>query len=149
VKKLLLFHFCIAVSLSLFAQVDIQQEPEPSFPPQTVEMEEQEKVYSAVEQMPQFEGGNDALLTFISKNMVYPSLAKENEIQGSVFLSYIVRANGNLSDIKVMKGVYGGSELDREAIRVLKLTNGKWSPGKHNGKPVNVRMTLPVRFKLQ
>lgn len=148
-KKLLLFHLYFAASLSLSAQVDVHQEPEPPFPPQAVEIEEPEKVYSAVEQMPEFEGGNDALMSFISKHLVYPSLAKENQIQGSVFLTYVVGANGNLSDIQVRKGVYGGSELDLEAIRVLKLTNGKWQPGKHNGKPVNVRMTLPIKFKLQ
>jgi TonB family protein len=88
-------------------------------------------------------------MSFISKNMVYPSVSKENEIQGTVFLSYIVRANGNLSDIKVLRSVSGGSELDREAIRVLKLTNGKWSPGKQNGKPVHVEMKLPFRFLLR
>jgi protein TonB len=145
-KILQVLFFTFATTFSIYAQVPKDDLP---VPPPAAENEEQERVYTVVEQMPEFEGGNDALMSFISKNMVYPSNAKENEIQGTIFLSYIVRANGNLSDIKVLRSVSGGSDLDREAIRVIKLTNGKWSPGKQNGKPVHVEMKLPFRFLLR
>jgi protein TonB len=144
------FIFSITLFLSTSILCFSQRLIEPVSPPPVEQVvEDPEKVFTIVEQMPEFEGGQQALMSFISKNMVYPSVSKENEIQGTVFLSYIVRANGNLSDIKVLRSVSGGSELDREAIRVLKLTNGKWSPGKQNGKPVHVEMKLPFRFLLR
>ena len=144
------FIFSIALFLSTSIICFSQRLIEPVSPPPVEQLvEDPEKVFTIVEQMPEFEGGQQALMSFISKNMVYPSVSKENEFQGTVFLSYIVRANGNLSDIKVLRSVSGGSELDREAIRVLKLTNGKWSPGKQNGKPVHVEMKLPFRFLLR
>ena len=145
-KILQVIVFLLATTFSTYAQVPKDELP---VPPPAAEIDGQERVHIVVEQMPEFEGGNEALMSFISKNMVYPSMAKENEIQGTIFLSYIIRANGDLSDIKVLRSVYGGSELDREAIRVLKLTNGKWSPGKQNGKPVHVEMKLPFRFLLR
>lgn len=145
-KALQIIIFLFITTFSTYAQVSKDDLP---LPPHAAENEEQEKVFNLVEQMPEFEGGNDALMSFISKNMVYPSAAKENAIQGTIFLSYVVQADGSLSDIKVLRSVYGGYELDREAIRVLKLTNGKWKPGKQNGKPVNVEMKLPFRFLLK
>lgn len=146
-KKLLLFPFCIAASLSLSAQVDLDQSP--PIPPVEQKMPEPEPVFTVVEQMPEFEGGNEALMSFISKNVVYPPNAADNQIQGIIYLSYVVRSDGSLSDIKVIRSISGGSELDREAIRVLKLTNGKWKPGKQNGKPVSVNLSLPIKFLLR
>lgn len=109
-KKLLLLPFCIAAALSLSAQEDLDQSP--PIPPVEQKMQEPEPVFTVVEQMPEFEGGSEALLSFISKNMVYPPNASENQIQGTIYLSYVVRSDGSLSDIKVLKSVPGGSDLN-------------------------------------
>lgn len=146
-KNLLLFPFCIAASLSLSAQVDLDQSP--PIPPVEQAVPEPEPVFTVVEQMPEFEGGNEALMSFISKNMVYPQSAADNQIQGTIYLSYVVRSDGSLSDINVLKNAPRGPELDAEALRVLKLTKGKWRPGMQNGKPVSVYLSLPIKFSLR
>jgi protein TonB len=110
---------------------------------------DEEKIYSLVEQNAEYNGGTAALLKFISSTIVYPEYAKENEIQGRVYLQFIVRTDGSLTDIKVARSVPGGKMLDDEAIRVIKLTSGKWKPARQNGKPVSCNMTLPVVFVLQ
>ena len=144
------FIFSIALFLSTSILCFSQRLIEPvSPPPVEQEVEDQEKVFTIVEQMPEFEGGNEALMSFISKNIVYPRNAVENEIQGTIYLNYIVRYDGSLSNIKMLKSVSGGTELNSEAIRILKLTEGKWKPGKQNGKPVNVQMNLPFKFSLR
>jgi protein TonB len=144
------FIFSIALFLSTSILCFSQRLIEPvSPPPVEQEVEDQEKVFTIVEQMPEFEGGNEALMSFISKNIVYPRNAVENEIQGTIYLNYVVRYDGSLSNIKMLKSVSGGTELNSEAIRILKLTEGKWKPGKQNGKPVNVQMNLPFKFSLR
>ncbi|MCU7496044.1 MAG: M56 family metallopeptidase [Ignavibacteria bacterium] len=104
-----------------------------------------EEPYTFVDEMPSYPKGQDALLTFISGNVVYPAKAKKEQIQGKVIVGFIVEKDGSLSDIKVLKGIGGG--CDEEAIRVTKLM-GKWNPGKDKGKPVRVRMVMPYQFKL-
>jgi len=111
-----------------------------------VEVEESKSVFTIVEQMPSFPGGELALKEFLSKNIKYPQPAIENGIQGVVYVSFIVKLNGNIENIKILRGI--GSGCDEEAIRVLK-TMPHWSPGKQNGKNVNVNLNLPVYFKLQ
>ena len=127
--------------------VEMEGDVSPAIPPTTDE--EEEKIYSVVEQNAEYIGGMAALIKFISSTIVYPDYAKENEIQGRVYLQFVVRTDGSLSDIKVARSVPGGSMLDNEAIRVLKLTSGKWNPARQNGKPVSCRMNLPVSFVLQ
>ena len=142
--------FSIALFLSTSILCFSQRLIEPvSPPPEEQVVEDPEKVFTIVEQMPEFEGGNEALMNFISKNIVYPRNAVENEIQGTIYLNYVVRYDGSLSNIKMLKSVSGGTELNSEAIRILKLTEGKWKPGKQNGKPVNVQMNLPFKFSLR
>ena len=110
---------------------------------------EEEKIYTLVEQNAEYNEGTAALLKFISSTIVYPEYAMENEIQGRVYLQFIVRTNGSLTDIKVARSVPGGKMLDDEAIRVIKLTSGKWKSARQNGKPVSCNMTLPVVFVLK
>ena len=127
--------------------INIEGDVSPAIVPSS-EIEE-EIIYSFVEQNAEFTGGMSALMKFISSTIVYPDYAKENEIQGRVYLQFVVRTDGTLSDIQVARSVPGGSMLDNEAIRVLKLTSGKWNPARQNGKPVSCRMNLPVSFLLQ
>lgn len=107
---------------------------------------EPEKVFTAVEQMPQFPGGDAELMKFLSKNIKYPTMAMENNIQGRVVVQFVVTKTGAIGEVKVVRSV--DRDLDREAIRVCKSLP-RFTPGKMNGQAVNVWYTLPVNFKLQ
>jgi Ca-activated chloride channel family protein len=101
------------------------------------------EVFTIVESMPEFPGGESALENFLKNNIFYPKAARENHIQGTVYITFVVEKDGSLSDIKVLRGIGGG--CDEEALRVVKLMP-KWIPGKQNGKAVKVQYTLAVRF---
>jgi len=103
-------------------------------------------VYQIVEEMPQYPGGEDALMDYVSKNVVYPSEAQEKGISGRVFVSFIVEKDGSVNEVKVMRGIGGG--CDEESVRVIKAMP-KWKPGKMKGKPVRVSYMMPITFKLQ
>ena len=108
--------------------------------------EAEEKPYTMVEQMPQFPGGDRELLSFIAKNLRYPTIAQENGIQGKVFVRFVVSATGDVKDVKVMRSL--DPYCDKEAIRVIQSLP-KWIPGKQNGRNVPVYYTVPITFKLQ
>ena len=110
------------------------------------EVKEPEKVFTAVEQIPQFPGGEAELMKYLSKNIKYPTMAMENNIQGRVVVQFVVTKTGSIGEVKVVRSV--DRDLDREAIRVCKSLP-KFTPGKMNGQAVNVWYTLPVNFKLQ
>ena len=97
------------------------------------------------EQMPEFPGGEAALMKFINENLRYPAAAIENGIQGRVVVQFVVKKDGSVGDVKVIRGI--DPTLDQEAIRVCK-TLPKFIPGKQDGKPVDVWFTAPVIFKL-
>lgn len=101
---------------------------------------------SFVEQMPEFPGGEKALLAYISSNTKYPQLARENGIQGKVYVQFVVAADGNVKDPKVVRGIGGG--CDEEAIRVVK-TLPPWKAGKQGGRAVPVYYNLPIIFTLK
>ena len=104
-----------------------------------------EQVLDVVEQMPTFPGGQKALLQYISDNIKYPSIAQENGIQGRVVVRFVVKKDGSVGEVQVLRGV--DATLDKEAIRVVKSIPN-FIPGKQNGHAVNVWFTLPVSFKL-
>jgi protein TonB len=110
-----------------------------------VEDEAKEEVFIIVEDQPKFEGGLDAFYKFVSDNLEYPKQAKFSGIEGKVFLQFIVEKDGSLGDIQVIKGIGGG--CDEEAVRVVKASP-KWQAGKQRGRPVKVKMSLPIFFKL-
>ena len=110
------------------------------------EVKEENVVFEVAEQMPSFPGGENALMEFLSKNTKYPSVAEENGIQGRVVCTFVVEANGSITNVKVVRGL--DPALDREAVRVIK-SMPKWIPGKQNGKTVRVTYTVPVTFKLE
>ena len=107
--------------------------------------EEDNQVLEVVEQMPTFPGGQKALLQYISENIKYPSIAQENGIQGRVVVRFVVKKDGSVGDVQILRGV--DATLDKEAIRVVKSIPN-FIPGKQNGHAVNVWFTLPVSFKL-
>ena len=103
-------------------------------------------IYEVVEKMPHFPGGGIAeMKEFLNKNMRYPAAAKEKGIQGRVILSFVVDKEGNITLPTLIKGV--SPELNEEAIRLVKAMP-KWEPGRQNGKPVRVKFTIPVEFRL-
>ena len=112
-----------------------------------VEEEEEEVVFVIVESMPEFPGGQQALFKYLSDNIKYPVIAKENGIQGRVICQFTVNKDGSIVDIEVVRSG-GDPSLDKEAVRVIK-SMPKWKPGKQRGKPVRVKYTVPVSFKLQ
>ena len=107
---------------------------------------EENKVFTAVEQMPQFPGGDAELMKHIQKNLKYPPVAMENNIQGRVVVQFVVTKTGKVGEVKVVRGK--DPDLDKEAVRVVK-TLPDFIPGKMNGQAVNVWYTLPITFKLQ
>lgn len=110
------------------------------------EEEEEEQIFVIVEEMPQFPGGDLALRKWIANNVKYPNIARENDIQGKVFVRFCVNKNGTVDKVSIARGV--DPLLDKEAIRVVKLLP-KWKPGMQRGKPVNVWYTVPINFQLQ
>jgi protein TonB len=106
----------------------------------------EEEIFTIVEDMPTFPGGEKAMFEYLSKNTKYPTLAKESGIQGVVYVTFVVEKDGSVSDVKVLRGIGGG--CDEEAVRVVK-SMPKWAPGKQRGKPVKVQYNLPYRFVLQ
>lgn len=111
-----------------------------------VQEKPQEKPFTTVEQMPTFPGGEAEMQKYIANNLKYPVSAQENSIQGRVTIRFVVTASGEISDVKVLKGI--DPACDREAVRVVK-SMPKWIPGKQNGRQVAVYFTLPIVFKLQ
>ena len=98
-----------------------------------------------VEQQPEPVGGMLAFQKFLKKNLKYPNQARRMSVEGKVFVQFVVDRDGSLNDIKVLKGI--GAGCDEEAVRVLKK-HPKWSPGKQRGRPVKVRMVIPIIFRL-
>ncbi len=105
-----------------------------------------EEVFTYAEEMPSFPGGEDKLLQYFATHIVYPEIAKRAGVEGRLYISFVVRSTGEITDISVIKGL--GAGLDEEAVRVVK-SMPKWKPGKQNGKPVSVKVSIPMVFKLQ
>jgi len=108
--------------------------------------EDPNKIFTAVEQEPSYPGGIEKFYKYLGNNIKYPAVAKENGVQGKVFVTFVVEKDGTLTDAKVVRGI--GSGCDEEAIRVLK-NSPKWKAGIQNGRPVRVQYTMPISFTLQ
>lgn len=116
-----------------------------SFMTSTAQTKKNDMVFDVVEVMPQFPGGQIAMLKYIMENIKYPEQAMKEGIQGRVAVRFIVEKDGSISDVKPILSVH--PLLNKEAVRVVE-SMPKWTPGKQNGKPVRVRYNLPVMFKL-
>ena len=108
--------------------------------------EVKEEVFRSVEQMPQFRGGEAALMKYLQSHINYPPMAAENNVQGRVVVQFVVDKTGKVGEVKVVRSV--DKDLDKEAVRVCKSLP-KFTPGRQNGQAVSVWYTLPVTFKLQ
>ena len=110
-----------------------------------IKIVDNDSIYQIVEVMPEFPGGTEKFMEYLSGNIKYPEEAKEKGISGRVFIQFVVEKDGSVSNVKVAKGI--GKECDDEAVRVVKAMP-KWKPGLMKGKPVRVNYMLPVNFKL-
>lgn len=127
---------------------DTGEKVEVKYVPVVIEEEEPEEqtIFEVVEKMPEFPGGNAALMQYLSKNIKYPTIAQENGTQGRVIVQFVVNKDGSVVDPVVARSV--DPYLDKEALRVISGMP-KWNPGQQRGKPVRVRYTVPVSFRLQ
>ena len=128
---------------------ELGQQVEIKYVPVEVEEEEPEEqtIFEVVEEMPEFpNGGQAGLMQYLAKNIKYPTIAQENGTQGRVVCQFVVNKDGSIVDVKVLRSV--DPYLDKEAVRVIS-TMPKWKPGKQRGKPVRVKYTVPVMFRLQ
>ncbi len=128
-KSLIVASLFILLSLSSFAQSGT-----------TVPIK---KIYRVVEQMPEFPGGNTALIKFFAKEVKYPATEASSGMSGTVFVGFIIETDGSVCDPMVMRGI--GPAFDAEALRVIQYLPN-WQPGKQNGIPVAVKAILPVKF---
>ena len=114
--------------------------------PEPPKHEEETKIFTVVEQMPLFPGGDAALMAYLRDNIHYPTVAAENGVQGRVVVGFVVERDGSITDVNVLRSV--DPSLDREAMRVVKGMP-RWTPGKQNGSAVRVKYQVPVTFRLQ
>ena len=119
-----------------------------NFTPPEIEEEEivEAEIFKVVEEMPEFPGGAAKMMEFIQKNIKYPMMARESDIQGRVFVNFVVEPDGTITNVTVMRGIGGG--CDEEALRVVQ-SMPNWKPGKQRGSAVRCSFTVPIIFKLQ
>jgi TonB family protein len=111
----------------------------------SAEMFTSDRFFGGIGSSPDYPGGMEALYKFLQENMVYPKEAKENKIEGKVYVEFIVEKDGSISNITVARGIGGG--CDEEAVRVVSMMPN-WKPGKENGKEAATKYILPIHFKL-
>ena len=138
--KRYLFIALLLCSISLCAQ-------ETQLQPIATDSVDEEVIFIEIDPVPEFPGGPKALFEYLSFNTHYPKQAYRKGVEGRVVCQFIVKKNGKLSNVKVVRSS-GDKSLDREAVRVIR-SMPKWKPGMQHGKPVNVRYSVPVAFKLK
>lgn len=108
--------------------------------------EEEEKTYTVVEESPSYPGGENSLISFLASHLMYPSIAAENGVQGRVTLKVQIKKDGSVGEVRITRSL--SKECDTEAVRVVKKL-ARFNPGRQNGEPVNVWLTLPINFRLE
>ena len=135
----------IEVDVEANQETVVQEWIPPAIIEQEDEEEEEEPVFVVVESMPEFPGGEVARLQYLSENLQYPTLAREAGISGAVYVSFVVEKDGQISNIRILRGIGGG--CDEEALRVVSEMP-KWIPGRQRNIPVRVQFNMPIRFIL-
>ncbi len=128
-----------------YVKVDVDPETPVERPPDVIEIEETKPIFTDVQEMPAFPGGDPERQKFLAANIQYPQQAVDAGIQGTVYVQFVIDSKGNITDTKILRGIGGG--CDEEALRVVKAMP-LWHPGKQNGKPVRVLFNMAVIFKL-
>lgn len=127
-------------------ETEVTQETVVEVQPVKEEVIDEPEIFLIVEEMPSFPGGEGQLVKYLSDNIKYPAIARENNITGTVFVTFVVGPDGSVKDVKVLRGIGGG--CDEEAKRVV-MAMPKWKAGKQRGKSVSVQYNLPIRFTLK
>jgi len=133
------------IEVDLDIEITDDQEIEELVYEEPVEEEVADEVFTIVEQQPDYPGGMGAFYQFVRKRLKYPSQARRMGIEGKVFVQFVVDKEGNITEVKAVRGI--GAGCDEEAERVIR-SSPKWKAGKQRGKTVKVRMILPITFKL-
>lgn len=130
----------IAITTLAFNSREIKTTPE-----KTIQLQHTDEVYEKVDKMPVFNGGQEGLMKYLVNEIKYPKQSQKDNVQGKVFIEFIVAKDGSVKDVKILKPV--DSLLDKEATRVISgMPN--WTPGEHKGKKVSVKLVLPIIFQL-
>jgi len=106
---------------------------------------QKDAVFTVVEQMPVYPGGDEARMQYVASNIKYPEEARKQGVQGTVYITFVIEKDGSVSDVSVLRGIGGG--CDEEAVRVISSMPA-WTPGKQRGKPVRVQFNMPIKFNL-
>lgn len=126
--------------------MEVDEDTEIEFIEDAQEEVVEEQIFTIVEEMPSFPGGDAALMKYLGSSIKYPAIAKDAGIQGTVYVTFVVDEKGEVKDAKVLRSIGGGA--DEEAIRVVE-SMPRWKPGKQRGKAVKVQYNLPIRFTLR
>ncbi|MBQ7710535.1 MAG: energy transducer TonB [Bacteroidales bacterium] len=138
----------ITHELGIVDMGDDANKAQEEFVPVEIEEEvvvEEEEIFQVVEEEPEFPGGMEALYKYLGESIKYPQLAKENNIEGKVYVTFVVEKDGSIANPRILRDIGGG--CGNEAVRVVKAMP-KWKAGKQRGKNVRVQFNLPVSFKL-
>ncbi len=130
--------------------IDIETDDDDVIEEQVVEEEDEnagqeDEIFVFVEDQPEYPGGDEARLKYLGKAIVYPEMAKESAIQGTVYVTFVVEKDGKISNVKVLRGIGGG--CDEAAVNAIKKMP-RWKPGKQRGRAVRAQFNMPVKFIL-
>lgn len=145
-KNALPTKFLLLLFMGLFTLSSISYGQAIKRPKSDSEIIKEDEIVSKADKMPRFKGGDKKLQAYLNKNLNYPKLAKENRVEGTIYISFVVTKKGKITDITQLNKKNGWG-LDEEAYRVVK-SMPKWKPAKQNGKRVNCKLTLPIKFRL-
>ena len=131
--------------------IDSEMEEDTEVEIRDIEIEEEvveaaPEIFTIVEEQAEFPGGYQKMMEFIVSNIKYPDIARKEHIEGKVFVNFVIRQDGSITDVRVLKGI--GFGCDEEAMRVVKMMP-KWKPGRQRNKPVNMYFNLPINFTLK
>jgi periplasmic protein TonB len=148
----MIFRNTVIVAFCLFKMVAFSQVDSPLLPihddrPIVKFTQNNDTIFYIYDTQPEFAGGIRALYDFIKENLRFPNPNLYCDYTGTVYIGFVVNIEGRIEEINIKKGL--GVAFNEEAIRVLKLTSGKWKAGKLNGRAVNVAYTMPIKFKLE
>ncbi|UPT65422.1 MAG: energy transducer TonB [Sphingobacteriales bacterium JAD_PAG50586_3] len=157
-KKFILVLITLTICQFTIAQAPKAQNPPPQNedfielpdPATNSKGNKKDKVLQVAEQMPEFVGGEDALLKYLGSNLKYPAIARDANTQGTIYITFVINKKGRVENVQLLRGLNGPGATDcaNEGIRVIKGMP-KWKPGKHKGKTVSVQYNLPIKFTLR
>lgn len=141
--------FTFSISENVIAQTEIDNSSEVEVAVQvekaTIPNQQDAPIFTVVEKMPEYPGGKEAMIKYLSTNIKYPEEARKNGVSGKVYVTFIIEKNGKVNDVRVLRGV--SEELDKEAVSVISQMPD-WNPGMQKGQAVRVQYNLPIQFHL-